>query len=309
MTTALVASLSGPGALAGETRGVAGARGPSSPSGDESEGFASLLAHAGALPGRRGGQGRTPGAPATTMTTTSPTTGMALKAAGIGFAAGMGEADTEDSLWTERTTARGKADAAKRRNGGREDARAIAMATTEKSRSDEDKQTSTSNAQPSPQQSWMFSLLTSSTIERVDAVADVPPGPLMVATDHLRSLLPEGGRLLSASAQQVRLELPHPTGPMLLEVSLRSGVVDVRARGGAASEMAWRVPELAAALQTAGVRLGAFEVAPVQRAGDTTAADDGAAGDRQNSDDPRPRGRRSEPQDVVAGIASTFTTP
>jgi hypothetical protein len=95
---------------------------------------------------------------------------------------------------------------------------------------------------------------------------------------------------------------------MLLEVSLKSGVVDVRARGGAAGEMAWRVPELAAALQSAGVRLGSFEVAPMKKSGDASAADDGPAGDRQNSDGRETRVRRSEPRGIVAELAGAFTS-
>lgn len=218
--------------------------------------------------------------------------------------------DVEDSLWSERTTASGKATAAaKRRVGTDDDVAAVdtveAKRDEEKKPGDEQKQSSTSTQ--SPTQAWALSTMTTSPTERVDAVREVPPGPLMVATDHLRALLPEGGRVLAASASHVSLELPHLSGPMLLDIHMKSGVVDVRARGGAAAEMAWRVPELAAALQSAGVRLGSFEVAPMKKSGDASAADDGPAGDRQNSDDLQPRLRRPEPRGVVAGLAHAFS--
>jgi hypothetical protein len=54
----------------------------------------------------------------------------------------------------------------------------------------------------------------------------------------------------------------------------------------------------AAALQSAGVRLGAFEVQPVRKGEKSSSTDDGRANDRQNSDDPanathRPAARRA----------------
>jgi hypothetical protein len=216
-----------------------------------------------------------------------------------------GAHDVEDSLWSERTTISGKAAAAKKRVGTDDDVAAVeAQRSDEQKPADDQKPQSQSSQAQTP--SWTLSTMTT-PVDRVDAVRDVPPGPLMVATDHLRALLPEGGRVLAASANHVSLELPHLSGPMLLEISLKSGVVDVRARGGAAAEMAWRVPELAAALQSAGVRLGAFEVAPMKKSGDASAADDGPAGDRQNSDDPQPRLRRPEPRGVVAGLTHAFS--
>lgn len=108
--------------------------------------------------------------------------------------------------------------------------------------------------------------------------------------DHLRSLLPEGGRLLEVRSNFVRLELSHAAGPLHLEVMVRSGVVDVRAHGTAAAEMAWRVPELAAALQGTGMRLGAFEVQSVRRTKDSAGSGGGSGGShtesRQKSDAP-----------------------
>jgi hypothetical protein len=124
----------------------------------------------------------------------------------------------------------------------------------------------------------------------------------MVAVDHVRALLPEGARVLHAEANNVRLELPHASGPMLLEISLRSGVVDVRARGGAAAEMAWRIPELAAALQSAGVRLGAFEVQAARKSRESSNDDNGQPGDRQNSDGTAYGNRRSAGHRVVASV-------
>ena len=217
--------------------------------------------------------------------------------------------DVEDSLWSERTTASGKTAAAKKRGAafddGTDDVTAVEAKRDEDKKPGDEQKQSTSQAQA---QSWSLSTMTASSADRVDAVRDVPQGPLTVATDHLRALLPEGGRVLAASANHVQLELPHQSGPMLLEVSLRSGVVDVRARGGAAAEMAWRVPELAAALQSAGVRLGSFEVAPMKKTGDSSAADDGPAGDRQNSDGRETRVRRVEPRGIVAELAGAFTS-
>lgn len=216
--------------------------------------------------------------------------------------------DVEDSLWSERTTASGKATATKKRSGAlndvSDDVAAVDAKRDEDQKPGDDKKPSTP---PSQAQSWTLSTMTTPSVDRVDAVRDVPPGPLTIATDHLRALLPEGGRVLAASAHHVSLELPHQSGPMLLEVSLKSGIVDVRARGGAAAEMAWRVPELAAALQSAGVRLGSFEVAPMKKSGDAATTDDGPAGDRQNSDDLQPRVRRPEPRGVVSELAHAFS--
>jgi hypothetical protein len=310
----VLTSLTGPGALPGDTRGLDKIRRQAGGGDDDDAGFATLLADAGGPHAGRRGPGRGHGATAHVR----PDHALLPHAALTSTAALAVQckptppsmtttSDVEDSLWTERTTARGKADSAKRRNAGREDVD-LTEHTGAPQGDDSSSSATASNSSTSQSPSWTFSTLTPQAIERIDAVAEVPPGPLMVATDHLRALLPEGGRVLAASAQQVRLELPHPSGPMMLEVSLRSGVVDVRARGGAAAEMAWRVPELAAALQSAGVRLGAFEVAPVQKSGDTDAADDGRAGDRQKSDDPQPRLRRTEPRGIVAGLTSAFTT-
>ena len=154
-----------------------------------------------------------------------------------------------------------------------------------------------------PATTWSLAPMPSSTaMERVEAVREVPPGPLMVAVDHVRALLPEGGRVLHAEANNVRLELPHASGAMLLEISLRSGVVDVRARGGAAAEMAWRIPELAAALQSAGVRLGAFEVQPARKSRESSNDDNGQPGDRQNSDGMAYGNRRSAGHRAVASV-------
>jgi hypothetical protein len=109
---------------------------------------------------------------------------------------------------------------------------------------------------------------------------------LRTTVDHLRSLLPEGGRLLEVRSNFVRLELSHTAGPLQIEVMVRSGVVDVRAHGLGAAEMAWRVPELAAALQGTGMRLGAFEVQSVRRAKDTASSGGGHTESRQKSDAP-----------------------
>jgi hypothetical protein len=217
--------------------------------------------------------------------------------------------DVEDSLWTERTTISGKANAAKKHGKHDEPITAMQEAQDENQPRQEESKSSSSSSSSSSAAAWSTTVLGSSATERIDAVREVQKPPLTVAVDHLRSLLPEGGRILAANAHQVSLELPHQAGPMLLEVSLRAGVVDVRARGGAAAEMSWRVPELAAALQSAGVRLGSFEVAPLKKTGDTASADDGPAGDRPNSDDPHPTTRRSEPRNIVAAVAEAFTTP
>jgi hypothetical protein len=123
--------------------------------------------------------------------------------------------------------------------------------------------------------------------------------------DHLRSLLPEGGRLLEVRSNFVRLELSHAAGPLQLEVMVRSGVVDVRAHGAAAAEMAWRVPELAAALQGTGMRLGAFEVQSVRRTKDSAGSGGSSGGShtesRQKSNAPVGKSARKAPVFGVRG--------
>jgi hypothetical protein len=123
--------------------------------------------------------------------------------------------------------------------------------------------------------------------------------------DHLRSLLPEGGRLLEVRSNFVRLELNHAAGPLQLEVMVRSGVVDVRAHGAAAAEMAWRVPELAAALQGTGMRLGAFEVQSVRKTKDSAGSGGSSGGShtesRQKSDAPVGKNARKAPAFGVRG--------
>jgi len=299
-----------------EQRGTAGPKDRLVADGDDEAGFAAVLGAAGA---RRGlglvrGAGvagadvvaddQTAALASSLHTSLSSSLAARLKAEGSAAPATAAH-DIEDSLWTERTTARGKADALKRKNAGRGDGEDVAPPASNVTEEDDAPQPETApQREASSSPSWLLSSLSSG--DRVGDVAEVPPGPLLVATDHLRGLLPEGGRVLAASANHVRLELPHPSGPMLLDVSLKSGVVDVRARGGAAAEMAWRVPELAAALQSAGVRLGNFEVAPLQKTGDSDAADDGPAGDRQNSDAREAPRRRSG---VLNGLVGAFTSP
>lgn len=117
--------------------------------------------------------------------------------------------------------------------------------------------------------------------ERVNHI----PEPLRVTVEHLRSLLPEGGRLLEVQPHLVRLEVVHASGPLQLEVVMRSGVVDVRAHGVGAAEMAWRVPELAAALHGTGMRLGTFDVQPARRGRESSSSDRGHTGHRQDLDD------------------------
>ncbi len=111
------------------------------------------------------------------------------------------------------------------------------------------------------------------------------PEPLRMTVEHLRSLLPEGGRLLEVQPHLVRLEVVDASGPLQLEVVMRSGVVDVRAHGVAAAEMAWRVPELAAALQGSGMRLGTFDVQPTRRGRESSSSDRGHTDHRQDLDD------------------------
>jgi len=123
----------------------------------------------------------------------------------------------------------------------------------------------------------------SSDIERVHHVHQIPE-PMRVTVEHLRSLLPEGGRLLEVQPHLVRLEVVHSSGPIQLEVAMRSGVVDVSARGLGAAEMAWRVPELAAALQSTGMRLGTFDVQPARRGKDSSSSDRGHTAHRQDLD-------------------------
>jgi hypothetical protein len=130
-------------------------------------------------------------------------------------------------------------------------------------------------------------------------------GSVRTTVDHLRSLLPEGGRLLEVRSNFVRLELNHAAGPLQLEVMVRSGVVDVRARGVAAAEMAWRVPELAAALQGTGMRLGAFEVQSVRKTKDSAGSGGSSGGShtesRQKSDAPVGKSARRAPAFGVRG--------
>jgi hypothetical protein len=118
-------------------------------------------------------------------------------------------------------------------------------------------------------------------LERVHHV----PEPLRMTVEHLRSLLPEGGRLLEVQPHLVRLEVVHASGPLQLEVMMRTGVVDVRAHGVGAAEMAWRVPELAAALQGNGMRLGTFDVQPARRGRESSSSDRGHTDHRQDLDD------------------------
>ena len=203
------------------------------------------------------------------------------------------ESAVGDTLWSERTTI-GRRDAQPRDDVQADDRSSLPTPS-------ELEEGVTMSEPPPP--TWSMAPMPSSTaMERVDAVREVPPGPLMVAVDHVRALLPEGGRVLHAEANNVRLELPHASGAMLLEISLRSGVVDVRARGGAAAEMAWRIPELAAALQSAGVRLGAFEVQPARKSRESSNDDNGQPADRQNSDGMAYGNRRSAGHRVVASV-------
>jgi len=216
--------------------------------------------------------------------------------------------DVEDSLWSERATAGQRKAGAREAVSGVDDVARDERARDERARDDgrrSDDSAAMKTPSPSP---WSTLPSPSATTEQRLAVRDVPPGPLSVTVDHLRALLPEGGRLLEVRADHVRLELAHPTGPMLLELSVRSGVVDVRARGGAAAEMAWRVPELAAALQSAGVRLGAFEVQPVRKGEKSSSTDDGRANDRQNSDDPANATHRPAARRAVSAIGSSHTS-
>lgn len=118
-------------------------------------------------------------------------------------------------------------------------------------------------------------------LERVHHV----PEPLWMTVEHLRSLLPEGGRLLEVQPHLVRLEVVHASGPLQLEIMMRAGVVDVRAHGEGAAEMALRVPELAAALQGSGVRLGSFDVQPGRRGRESSSSDRGHTDHRQDLDD------------------------
>jgi hypothetical protein len=207
---------------------------------------------------------------------------------------------TSDSLWTERSARRPLPEVA-----------VDAAAATDTAEEDTEVPNPTTNASESVPSSMPPSWPTPATstapatTERA-VVREVPAGPLTVAVEHLRELLPTGGRLLEVRADEVRIELPHASGPMLLEVSLRSGVVDIRARGGVAAEMTWRVPELAAALQSAGVRLGSFEVQPTRKGHE--AADDGRAGDRQKSDAPTPETHRNTSRRVGGIGASTTST-
>jgi hypothetical protein len=123
----------------------------------------------------------------------------------------------------------------------------------------------------------------SSDIERMHHVHQIPE-PVRVTVEHLRSLLPEGGRLLEVQPHLVRLEVVHSSGPIQLEVAMRSGIVDVSARGVGAAEMAWRVPELAAALQSTGMRLGTFDVQPARRGKESSSSDRGHTDHRQDLD-------------------------
>ena len=203
------------------------------------------------------------------------------------------ESAVGDTLWSEHTTV-GRRDARPRDDVQADDRSSLPTPS-------ELEEGVTMSEPPPP--TWSLAPMSSSTaMERVEAVREVPPGPLMVAVDHVRALLPEGGRVLHAEANNVRLEVPHASGAMVLEISLRSGVVDVRARGGAAAEMAWRIPELAAALQSAGVRLGAFEVQAARKSRESSNDDNGQPGDRQNSDGTAYGNRRSAGHRVVASV-------
>jgi hypothetical protein len=140
-----------------------------------------------------------------------------------------------------------------------------------------------------PPYSMMSSLMPQPHVVRSHDVERVHPmqhvqEPVRVSVEHLRSLLPEGGRLLEVQAHLVRLEVVHSSGPIQLEVAMRSGVVDVSAHGLGAAEMAWRVPELAAALQSTGMRLGTFDVQPARRGKDSSSSDRGHTAHRQDSD-------------------------
>jgi len=220
-------------------------------------------------------------------------------------AAPAGARDVDDALWSERAT-----------TGGRKTMRRALAEAAGADDQDQDahgadhvgdhrrREGREQGATDSPWASLPMPATAATTVERVEAVREVPAGPLAMTVDHLRALLPEGGRLLEARPDHVRLELAHASGPLMLEVSLRSGVVDVRARGAAAAEMAWRVPELAAALQGAGVRLGAFEVQPVREAGESSATDDGRGDERQNSDAPAQDFRRPDSRRAVTGVAA-----
>lgn len=203
------------------------------------------------------------------------------------------ESAVGDTLWSERTTV-GRRDARPRDDLQADDRSSLPTPW--------EAEEGVTMSEPPPT-TWSLAPMPSSpAMERVEAVREVPPGPLMVAVDHVRALLPEGGRVLHAEANNVRLELPHASGAMVLEISLRSGVVDVRARGGAAAEMAWRIPELAAALQSAGVRLGAFEVQPARKSRASSNDDNGQPGDRQNSDGMAYGNRRSAGHRAVASV-------
>ena len=203
------------------------------------------------------------------------------------------ESAVGDTLWSEHTTV-GRRDARPRDDVQADDRSSLPTPS-------ELEEGVTMSEPPPP--TWSLAPMSSSTaMERVEAVREVPPGPLMVAVDHVRALLPEGGRVLHAEANNVRLEVPHASGAMVLEISLRSGVVDVRARGGAAAEMAWRIPELAAALQSAGVRLGAFDVLAARKSRESSNDDNGQPGDRQNSDGTAYGNRRSAGHRVVASV-------
>ena len=203
------------------------------------------------------------------------------------------ESAVGDTLWSERTTI-GRRDAQPRDDVQADDRSSLPTPS--------ELEECVTMSEP-PATTWSLAPMSSSpAMERVEAVREVPPGPLMVAVDHVRALLPEGGRVLHAEANNVRLELPHASGAMVLEISLRSGVVDVRARGGAAAEMAWRIPELAAALQSAGVRLGAFEVQPARKSRESSNDDNGQPGDRQNSDGMAYGNRRSAGHRAVASV-------
>ena len=203
------------------------------------------------------------------------------------------ESAVGDTLWSERTTI-GRRDAQPRDDVQADDRSSLPTPS--------ELEEGVTMSEP-PATTWSLAPMASSpAMERVEAVREVPPGPLMVAVDHVRALLPEGGRVLHAEANNVRLELPHASGAMVLEISLRSGVVDVRARGGAAAEMAWRIPELAAALQSAGVRLGAFEVQPARKSRESSNDDNGQPGDRQNSDGMAYGNRRSAGHRAVASV-------
>jgi hypothetical protein len=138
-----------------------------------------------------------------------------------------------------------------------------------------------------PTQPIMSSVMPHQTVARLSDPERVNhiPEPLRVTVEHLRSLLPEGGRLLEVQPHLVRLEVVHASGPLQLEVVMRSGVVDVRAHGVGAAEMAWRVPELAAALHGTGMRLGTFDVQPARRGRESSSSDRGHTGHRQDLDD------------------------